>query len=154
MKNLFVIAFLALAASAQASPWSGKLGLDYASFGAIIVHDFKTQSTASGAQWDMLHVLYNGKETAEVGAFVVQRDVDRHPILGPSLGAPGGGIGAIAQNAQGLFDWAFLPVLADYGKYVHTYVNVGWDFSNIRALHVNPDLLGLGGVVKFGGAAQ
>ena len=134
----------------QKRNWSGKLGLDAGSFGGLVVHDFRSKGTLAGIQWDMLHILYSGKEVAELGSFVVQRDNDKHLLAGPSFGTAGAGLGTVASNIKNYFDWPILSALEDVGKYVHAYINVGWDLSRPNSMHLKPELVGLGGVVKFG----
>ncbi len=152
MKNIALL--LLLTGIANASPWSGKLGLDANSVGGLVVHDFRSQGTLAGVQWDTFHILYKEKETAEIGAFLVSRDKDKHLLAGPSFGAAGAGVGTIATNIKNYFDWQFLTALEDAGKYVHAYINVGWDLSRPREMHWKPELIGLGGVVKFGAFKQ
>lgn len=133
-----------------ASDWSLKLGLDAGSFGGLVVHDFMTKASLSGLEWDGEHIQYKGNEAAEIGVFAAERDFDKHFLIGPSFGVPGTDLGVIAQNAETYFDWGWLPSVADYGKYVHAYFNIGWDFSRANLLKARPDLVGLGGVLKFG----
>lgn len=147
---ILLLAALASAAPARASEWSGKLGLDAGSIGGIVVHDFATKATVSGLEWDATHILYNGAEVAEAGAYVGKRDVDAHFLAGPSIGTPAGSLAVLAKNVQQFIDWPFLSTVADYGQYVHAYVNVGWDLTRIQQAHARPDLIGAGGVLKFG----
>lgn len=148
-----MIIALLLAASAAAADFSVKPGLDARSLGGIVVHDFKTEGTISGLQWDALHILYKGDiEVAELGAFGARRDGDRHILVGPSFGTPGGDLAGVACWLQDHdVDWAWLKVASGYGRYVHAYVNIGWDFSMAAKMKLSPDLVGLGGVLKFGG---
>lgn len=147
---LMAAALICFGSIASASDFKGRLGLDSGSIGAILVHDFKSAGTLSGAEWDTLHISFKDKEVAEVGAFVVRRDGDRHILAGPSLGAPGGDLATISDNISEYFDWPVLNILGTYGQYVHGYLNVGWDFSEFNKMRPNPDLIGLGGVLKFG----
>lgn len=144
------LSLLVLAVSAQASPWSGRLGLDRGSIGGIEVHDFAKEATVTGIEWDVEHINYSGTEVAEAGIYVGKRDVDAHFIVGPSLGTPMGSVATFAKNVHMFVDWPFLTAVEDYGKYVHAYFNIGWDVVAIDKAHAQPDLIGFGGVLKFG----
>lgn len=154
MKKLFAVllawcAWLPMS-QAHASAFSSKLGLNADSFGGIFVHDFQKSATLTGLQWDASHIFYKEKEVAEVGFFGGKRDVDAHLIVGPSFGTPGGSLGSIFNNAKQYVDWPFLDTLQDMGQYVHAYFNIGWDLSKPKSMKATPDLIGLGGVLKFG----
>lgn len=147
---LETIVMICFCSMAQASPWSGRLGLDASSVGGLIVHDFRTESTVSGIEWDVEHILYANSEIAEAGLNGVYRDTDGHFLAGPSFGVPGTTVGALAADVSLFSNWPILKTIADYGQYIHAYFNIGYDLSRPNALKLRPDLYGLGGVLKFG----
>ena len=147
------LALLLLAiAPASAGNWSVAPGLSPSDLGAITIHDFKSKGTDAGFQWDALHFKDKGVEEFEGGSFVVQRDTDKHVILGPDLGLPGASLGDVCGLITDLAPtWTWVNAIKPYAALAHAYVNVGWDFSRPSAMHLSPDLIGAGGVLKFGG---
>ena len=157
MKEILLALTLLLAAAAlpaRASDWTGKFGNDAGSFGGILIHDFSNNGTDTGLQWDAEHIRYQGDEVAEAGVFVIQRDTDKHVILGPDGGVPGADLGSVAACLHNLVDWNWLTTAQQWGQYAHAYFVFGWDASRIEAAHLRPDLYGLGGVLKFGGSTK
>lgn len=148
---VLILTIMACAVQCHAGNWSTKLGLSPSDIGGIVVHDYITKGTDSGIQWDAIHFKDRGIEQAEGGAFAVQRDTDKHLILGPDIGVPGSTLGDICNLVTDLApSWTWIDAVQPYAAYLHAYFNFGWDFSRPQIMRLRPDLVGTGGVLKFG----
>lgn len=149
MKNIITAGLLLIASTAFSGDFSVKPGLDLASFGGVLVHDFAADATISALNWDGAHFQYKGDDFAEAGLFAGKRDVDNGIIVGPSLGSPGATLG---ETASFLMDrglsWKILPIMKDYGQYAKAYLNLGWDFAHPNQMHGKPSVIGLGVQIK------
>lgn len=144
---LLSTALICFGSVANASLWTGKLGLDASSIGSVVSHDFLKQATVSGFEWDALHIRYNSNEVGELGLFVGSRDTDKKLLLGPSIGTSGMNVGKTAKFLHNFFDWPILGPLEDAGNYVNAYFNFGVNPLRLK----DKPFLGLGGILKFGG---
>lgn len=149
MKGLLTLLLLWATTPVIAADFSVKPGLDLASFGGVVVHDFAANATISALNWDALHLQYKSDDVAEAGLFAGKRDTDNGVIVGPSFGSPSA---TLSETATFLMDrgltWKILPVMKDYGQYAKAYLNLGWDLAHPREMHGRPGVIGLGVQIK------
>ena len=142
MKNIALL--LALAASAQASPWAGKLDTSVVPY-ASAYQSFTSATQALGLEKRIVSLNYNGQEVAKLGVFTGEASgavgVAPRVVGGPTFALPGS-----------LLDWAlgtswgslWLPKLK-------TGVTAGWDLVRPSQMQAKPSFYGFGVAYPVGG---